>query len=42
MLSDLRNVSCSTEILYVCAINALMDFDLFEVVFSLVRNLMDV
>lgn len=42
MLSDLRNVSCSSEIQYVCAINALMDFDLFEVVFSLVRNRMDV
>ena len=42
MLGDLKNVSCSTEILYVCAINVLMDFDLFEVVFSLMRNLMDV
>lgn len=42
MLNDLRNVSCSTEILYVCAINALMDFDLFEMVFSLMRRLIDV
>ena len=42
MLNDFRNVSCSTEILYVCAINALMDLDLFEMVFSLMRRLIDV
>ena len=42
MLGDLKNVSCSTEILYVCAINVLMDFDLFELVFTLGKGLLDV